>query len=466
MRNGKPQKELERLLRTLPSQLPDPDAKARDAFLAALPVEEKTQQALPMLHLGRRSPWMAVPAALLAVLLLAVGIGTYRLSRDRLPTVPEETVTTTVSATTAPEDGVVPSPTDEATDAAPAPTGTDAEDTPAEATIDAASGESEAAPAVSMTAAQTAATGRHALRTTAVEEGEEAPSVHTIRTRRPAATTAQTDAPAPNGTATRATVHTTAQMTTATRATARTTTATRATARTTRATDGADSPTTTAATWNNYGTTATTEVPFEDPSLIVSTEDAPLSTTTAVFSTYVAPQDLRVTPINRVTATRSLDETTELPWEPGATATEDVLQAMADRAALIVQDPRLIETIYIIPNDTPWTQFDVTVGTCIKGGIGNGSQISIVAPGGVMSLADYLAAAPYKEGEYAEVPSDERQDVAIQMPGTAQLLPAGCWEGGCFVFLRRSLVVPGAYELLTDGNDSFWMSDTLPVTIR
>ena len=275
MRNGKPQKELERLLRTLPSQLPDPDAKARDAFLATLPVEEKTQQALPMLHLGRRSPWMAVPAALMAVLLLAVGIGTYRLSRDRLPTVPEETVTTTVSATTAPEDGVVPSPTDEATDAAPAPTGTDAEDTPAEATIDAASGESEAAPAVSTTAT----TGRHALRTTTAAEGEDTPSVHTIRTRRPAATTAQTDAP--NGTPTRATVHTTAQMTTATRATARTTTATRATARTTRATDGADSSMTTAATWNNYGTTATTEVPFAAPSLIVLTEDAPLSTISA-----------------------------------------------------------------------------------------------------------------------------------------------------------------------------------------
>ncbi len=459
MRNGKPQKKLERLLRTLPSQLPDPDAEKRDAFLATLPVEEKTQQALPMLHLGRRSPWMAVPAALMAVLLLAVGIGTYRLSRDRLPTVPEETVTTTVSATTAPEDGVVPSPTDEATDAAPAPTGTDAEDTPAEATTEAASGESEAAPAVSMTATQTAATGRHALRTTTAAEGEETPSVHTIRTRRPAATTAQTDAP--NGTATRATLHTTVQTTTATRVTARTTTATRATARTTRATDGADSSMTTAATWNNYGTTATTEIIFQDP-----TTDAPLSTTTAVFSTYVAPQDLRVTPINSVTATEFLEDTTELPWKPGATATEDALQAMADRAALIVQDPRLIETIYIIPNDTPWTQFDVTVGTCIKGGIGNGSQISIVAPGGVMSLADYLAAAPYKEGEYAEVPCDERQDVAIQMPGTAQLLPAGCWEGGCFIFLRRSLVVPGAYELLTDGNDSFWMSDTLPVTIR
>ena len=457
MRKGKPQKELERLLRTLPSQLPDPDAKARDAFLATLPVEEKTQQALPMLHLGRRSPWMAVPAALMAVLLLAVGIGTYRLSRDRLPTVPEETVTTTVSATTAPEDGVVPSLTDEATDAAPAPTGTDAEDTPAEATTEAASGESEAAPAVSTTAT----TGRHALRTTTAAEGEETPSVHTIRTRRPAATTAQTDAP--NGTATRATVHTNVQTTTAT---VRTTTATRATARTTRATDGADSSMTTAATWNNYGTTATTAVPFEDPPLIDPTTDAPLSTTTAVFSTYVAPQDLRVTPINRVTATECLEDTTELPWEPSATATEDVLQTMADRAALIVQDPRLIETIYIIPNDTPWTQFDVTVGTCIKGGIGNGSQISIVAPGGVMSLADYLAAAPYKEGEYAEVPSDEWQDVAIQMPGTAQLLPAGCWEGGSFVFLRRSLVVPGAYELLTGGNDSFWMSDTLPVTIR
>ncbi|MBR7039533.1 MAG: hypothetical protein IKI21_09855 [Oscillospiraceae bacterium] len=463
MRNGKPQKELERLLRTLPSQLPDPDAKARDAFLATLPVEEKTQQALPMLHLGRRSPWMAVPAALMAVLLLAVGIGTYRLSRDRLPTVPEETVTTTVSATTAPEDGVVPSPTDEATDAAPAPTGTDAEDTPAEATTEAASGESEAAPAMSTTAVQTAATGRHALRTTAVEEGEETPSVRTIRTRRPAATTAQTDAP--NGTATRATVHTTGQMTTATRATARTTTATRATARTTRATDGADAPITTAATWNNYGTTATTEVPFEDPEPIDPTTDVPLSTTTA-FSTHVAAQDLRVTPVNRVSATQLLDDTTELPWEPGATATEDALQAMADRAALIVQDPRLIETFYIIPNDTPWTQFDVTVGTCIKGGIGNGSQISIVAPGGVMSLADYLAAAPYAEAEYADIPSDERQDVAIHMPGTAQLLPAGCWEGGCFIFLRRSLVVPGAYELLTGGNDSFWMSDTLPVTIR
>ena len=128
---SKQSRNMDDLLQELGKTFPTPDPKREQEFLDNYPLNEETPRLVPMQQAGRRRLVYGLPAAAMAILMLAGGIGVWRSTHSRIPAVPVETTTVTVIETTVPAESVLktePEPSyADPTEAVPDPTaGTDA----------------------------------------------------------------------------------------------------------------------------------------------------------------------------------------------------------------------------------------------------------------------------------------------------------------------------------------------------
>ena len=128
---SKQSRNMDDLLQELGKTFPTPDPKREQEFLDNYPLNEETPRLVPLQHAGRKRLVYGLPAAAMAILMLAGGIGVWRSTHSRIPAVPVETTTVTVTEATVPAESVLetePEPSyADPTEAVPDPTaGTDA----------------------------------------------------------------------------------------------------------------------------------------------------------------------------------------------------------------------------------------------------------------------------------------------------------------------------------------------------
>lgn len=89
-------KRMNRALKGLKDTYPSPDPSREKAFIDSLPQREAKPVSMPLLHIGKKPLWYAIPTVTAAVLMVAAGIGLYQhVGKHEIPSIPESTETAT-----------------------------------------------------------------------------------------------------------------------------------------------------------------------------------------------------------------------------------------------------------------------------------------------------------------------------------------------------------------------------------